>query len=106
MWNYTGKLGSKRLAEIYITVKSNFSVTPNSWSAIGYKFPFKCKIIQAYTIPCSASTTVQNYHSEMSNKVRIAAYTDDLRIQLASVSTESAQTFAKGDVIYIKIIEL
>ena len=45
VWNYTGKLGNKRIAEIYITVKSDFSVTLNSWSTIGYYFPFKCKII-------------------------------------------------------------
>ena len=107
VWNYTGKLGNKRIAEIYFTFKSDFSASPSSWSTVqDYRFPFKCKIIQAYAIPCSQTTTVQDYHSERSNKVRITAFTDDLRIQLASVSTESAQTFAKGDVIYIKIIEL
>ena len=105
VWNYTGKLGNKRIAEIYITVKSDFSVTLNSWSTIGYYFPFKCKIIQAYAIPCSETTTVQDYYTG-NNKVRIGNFLDDLKINLASVSTESAQNFTKGDVIYIKIIEL
>ena len=106
VWNYTGTLGSKRIAEIYITVKSDFSVTPNSWSIIGYNFPFQCKIIQAYAIPCSQTTTAQDYTTGKYNIVRVGNIPGDLKIKLASISTESAQTFAKGDVIYIKIIEL
>ena len=106
VWNYTGKLGNKRIAEIYFTFKSDFSASPNSWSTIeDYHFPFKCKIIQAYAIPCSETTTVQDYYTG-NNKVRIGNFLDDLKINLASVSTESAQNFTKGDVIYIKIIEL
>ena len=105
VWNYTGMLGSKRIAEIYITVKSDFSVTTNSWSDIGdYRFPFNCKIIQAYAIPCSQTTTVQDYYTG-NNRVRIGNFFYDLKIKLASCTTED-QTFIKGDVIYIKIIEL
>ena len=106
VWNYTGTLGNKRIAEIYITVKSDFSVTPNSWSVIGYYFPFQCKIIQAYAIPCSQTTTAQDYTTGKYNIVRVGNIPGDLHIKLASISTESAQTFTKGDVIYIKIIEL
>ena len=106
VWNYTGKLGNKRIAEIYITFKSDFSASPSSWSTIeDYNFPFKCKIIQAYVIPCSQTTTVQDYYTG-NGRVRIGNFLDDLKINLASISTESAQTFNKGDVIYIKIIEL
>ena len=104
-WNYTGKLGNKRIAEIYITVKSDFSVTLNSWSTIGYYFPFKCKIIQAYAIPCSQTTTAQDYTTGKCNIVRVGNIPGDLQIKLASFTTE-AQTFTKGDIIYIKIIEL
>ena len=105
VWNYTGKLGNKRIAEIYITVKSDFSVTLNSWSTIGYYFPFKCKIIQAYAIPCSQTTTAQDYTTGKCNIVRVGNIPGDLQIKLASFTTE-AQTFTKGDIIYIKIIEL
>ena len=105
VWNYTGKLGNKRIAEIYITVKSYFSVTLNSWSTIGYYFPFKCKIIQAYAIPCSQTTTAQDYTTGKCNIVRVGNIPGDLQIKLASFTTE-AQTFTKGDIIYIKIIEL
>ena len=105
VWNYTGKLGNKRIAEIYITVKSDFSVTLNSWSTIGYYFPFKCKIIQAYAIPCSQTTTDQDYTTGKCNIVRVGNIPGDLQIKLASFTTE-AQTFTKGDIIYIKIIEL
>ena len=105
VWNYTGKLGNKRIAEIYITVKSDFSVTLNSWSTIGYYFPFKCKIIQAYAIPCSQTTTAQDYTTRKCNIVRVGNIPGDLQIKLASFTTE-AQTFTKGDIIYIKIIEL
>ena len=106
VWNYTGKLGNKRIAEIYITVKSDFSVSPNLWSTIGYYFPFKCKIIQAYAIPCSQTTIAQDYVTAGSNRMRVGAFSDNSQINLAAISTESAQNFTKGDVIYIKIIEL
>ena len=106
VWNYTGMLGSKRIAEIYITVKSDFLVSPNSWSAIGYNFPFKCKIIQAYAIPCSQTTISQDYITGKSNVVRVGNIAGDLQINLASSTTTEDQTFTKGDVIYIKIIEL
>ena len=106
VWNYTGALGSKRIAEIYITVKSDFLVSPNSWSAIGYYFPFKCKIIQAYAIPCSQTTIAQDYITGKTNVVRVGNIAGDLNINLASSTTTEDQTFTKGDVIYIKIIEL
>ena len=106
VWNYTGKLGNKRIAEIYITVKSDFSVSPSSWSTIGYNFPFKCKIIQAYAIPCSQTAIAQDYVTGKCNIVRVGNIPGDLHIKLASISTESAQNFTKGDIIYIKIIEL
>ena len=106
VWNYTGKLGNKRIAEIYITVKSDFSVSPSLWSTIGYYFPFKCKIIQAYAIPCSQTTIAQDYVTAGSNRMRVGAFPDNSQINLAAINTESAQNFAKGDVIYIKIIEL
>lgn len=108
MWNYTGKFGSKRIAEIYITVKSDFSVSSSSWSSIGYNFPFKCKIIQAYAIPCSQTTIAQDYITAGSNRMRVGAFLDDLQIHLAAavINTESVQNFTKGDAIYIKIIEL
>ena len=99
VWNYTGKLGNKRIAEIYITVKSDFSVTLNSWSTIGYYFPFKCKIIQAYAIPCSQTTTAQDYTTGKCNIVRVGNIPGDLQIKLASFTTE-AQTFTKGDIIF------
>ena len=105
VWNYTGMLGSKRIAEIYITVKSDFSVTLNSWSETGYYFPFKCKIIQAYAIPCSQTIFAQDYITGKTNIVRVGNIAGDLQIKLASYTTED-QTFIKGDVIYIKIIEL
>ena len=105
VWNYTGTLGSKRIAEIYITVKSDFSVTRNSWSTIGYYFPFKCKIIQAYAIPCSQTIFAQDYITGQTNIVRVGNIAGDLQIKLASYTTED-QTFIKGDIIYIKIIEL
>ena len=104
VWNYTGMLGSKRIAEIYITVKSDFSVTLNSWSETGYYFPFKCKIIQAYAIPCSQTIFAQDYITGQTNIVRVGNIAGDLQIKLASYTTED-QTFIKGDVIYIKIIE-
>ena len=105
VWNYTGMLGSKRIAEIYITVKSDFSVTLNSWSDIGYYFPFNCKIIQAYAIPCSQTIFAQDYITGQTNIVRVGNIAGDLQIKLASCTTED-QTFTKGDIIYIKIIEL
>ena len=105
VWNYTGTLGSKRIAEIYITVKSDFSVTLNSWSETGYYFPFNCKIIQAYAIPCSQTIFAQDYITGQTNIVRVGNIAGDLQIKLASCTTED-QTFIKGDVIYIKIIEL
>ena len=105
VWNYTGTLGSKRIAEIYITVKSDFSVTRNSWSDIGYYFPFKCKIIQAYAIHCSQTNFAQDYITGQTNIVRVGNIAGDLQIKLASYTTED-QTFIKGDIIYIKIIEL
>ena len=105
VWNYTGTLGSKRIAEIYITVKSDFSVTHNSWSETGYYFPFKCKIIQAYAIPCSQTIFAQDYITGQTNIVRVGNIAGDLQIKLASYTTED-QTFTKGDIIYIKIIEL
>ena len=105
VWNYTGTLGSKRIAEIYITVKSDFSVSLNSWTVTNWYFPFKCKIIQAYAIPCSKTDAAQDFVSRSANDIRIGAFFDTLRIQLAS-STEKNQDFIKGDVIYIKIIEL
>ena len=105
VWHYTGTLGSKRIAEIYITVKSDFSVTLNSWSTIGYYFPFKCKIIQAYAIPCSQTIFFFFYITGQTNIVSVVNIAGDLPIKLASYTTED-QTFTKGDVIYIKIIEL
>ena len=106
VWNYTGTLGSKRIAEVYIPVTSDFSVSPNSWTVTNWSFPFKCKIIQAYDIPCSKTDAVQDFVSRSANDIRIGAFLDTLRIQLASISTEKNQDFIKGDVIYIKIIEL
>ena len=109
MWNYTGKFGSKRIAEIYITVKSDFSVSSSSWNSICLNnFPFKCKIIQAYAIPCSQTTIAQDYITAGSNRMRVGAFLDDLQIHLAAavINTESVQNFTKGDAIYIKIIEL
>ena len=97
--------GSKRMAEIYITVKSDFSVTLNSWSTTGYYFPFKCKIIQAYAIPCSQTIFAQDYTTGQTNIVRVGNIAGDLQIKLASYTTED-QPFIKGNVIYIKIIEL
>ena len=105
VWNYTGMLGGKRIAEIYITVKSDLSVTLNSWSDIGYYFPFKCKIIQAYAIPCSQTIFAQDYITGQTNIVRVGNIAGDLQIKLASHTTED-QSFIKGDIIYIKIIEL
>ena len=106
-WTIIGKAGSKRIAELYATVKSDFSVSPNNWTPFG-SYPFLCKIIEAYVIPCSQKGQPQDYVTRKSNVIRVVSYSNEKTMALASAKegTDEAQNFTAGDIIYVKIIEM
>lgn len=103
-WTITGTVGSKRIAEAYYTVKSDFSVSPDAWTTFG-SYPFLCKIIEARAIPCSQKGQSQDYKTGTSNGIRVLSYGDSKVIALAA-SSSTNQNFTTGDIIYIKIIEM
>ena len=106
-WTITGKAGSKRIAELYATVKSDFSVSDSAWTPFG-SYPFLCKIIEAYVIPCSQEGQAQDYVTRKSNVIRVVSYSNMKTMALASAKegTGEAQDFTAGDIIYVKIIEM
>lgn len=106
-WTITGEAGSKRIAELYATVKSDFSVSDSAWTPFG-SYPFLCKIIEAYVIPCSQKDQAQDYVTRKSNVIRVVSYPDIKTMALASAKegTGEAQNFTAGDIIYVKIIEM
>lgn len=104
-WTITGKAGSKRIAELYATVKSDFSVSDNAWTPFD-SYPFLCKIIEAYVIPCSQKGQVQDYVTRKSNIIRVVSYSDTKIMALASDNDNGNTKFTAGDIIYVKIIEM
>lgn len=103
-WKITGNVGSKRIAEAYYTVKSDFSVRSDAWTTFG-SYPFLCKIIEARVIPCSQKGQAQDYETGTSNGIRVVSYGNSKVLALAARSG-SSQSFTTGDIIYIKIIEV
>lgn len=103
-WKITGTVGSKRIAEAYYTVKSDFSVSSDAWTTFG-SYPFLCKIIEAHVIPCSQKGKSQDYETGKSNGIRVASYGDSKIMSLAAGSSTN-RNFTTGDIIYIKIIEM
>ena len=102
-WTITGKAGSKRIAELYATVKSDFSVSYTAWTPFD-SYPFLCKIIEAYVIPCSQKGQAQDYVTRKSNIIRVVSYSDTKIMALASDNGNTE--FTAGDIIYVKIIEM
>lgn len=103
-WKITGNVGSKRIAEAYYTVKSDFSVSGNAWTTFG-SYPFLCKIIEARVIPCSQKGQNQDYKTGTSNGIRVISYGNSKVMALAA-NASANQSFTAGDIIYIKIIEI
>ena len=104
-WTITGKAGSKRIAELYATVKSDFSVSYTYWTPFD-SYPFLCKIIEAYVIPCSQKGQAQDYVTRKSNIIRVVSYSDTKIMALASDNDNGNTEFTAGDIIYVKIIEM
>lgn len=82
-------------------MQDTFELTPSEWIVI-YGYPFVCKIIEAYLIPY-AQNNAQDYND--TNNIRIIAYPDKLSMSASSSKSGQNQTFFKGDIIYVKIIE-
>lgn len=103
-WKVVGKLGTKRISEIYYTLSSDIVLSANAWTEIG-TYPFSSKIIEASLIPYGSPSVSQDYRNYGYNIRMLSEGSNSLTWSLTSAQTET-QTFKAGDIVYIKIIEL